>query len=403
MTRQIKVSYAVLAACVLAHFMNHMHTGIVAPFLPVIKDELGLSFTDAGVVASAAIFTQVVSHFGVGYMVDRGWGNIFIPASILGGAIIVLVSSLASTFLYLAFCMALLGVGVSPYHPSAFPALTTKFSQSARAKATGIQSIGGLIGTATIPVVGVSLLNILGSWRDSMFVLAFVGIMIFIPALMLMRVDGKSREYSDDVSSVSRGPEGWTRNFALVFAVMGLRSVPFRCTTLLMPLYLVAAYGYDPFLSGSMTTLMLAAGIFGQLLAAPLSDRLGKRVPFIVISTGLMAPCLVLLTLSLEIFPLFVILACIGFSFFFGVPSLTAFMTEVSPVKKRGLAFGILFSFGALPGAISPVIFGALGDMFGLSASILFLAALAILASIISLLMTDNKDYARSRSVMKHV
>ncbi|MHA1904598.1 MAG: MFS transporter [Candidatus Thorarchaeota archaeon] len=403
MTRLTKASYAVLVACVLAHFMNHIHTGIVAPFLPVIKDELGLSFTDSGVVASAAIFTQVLSHFGVGYMVDRGWGNIFIPASILCGAIMVLVSSLASTFLYLAFCMALLGVGVSPYHPSAFPALATKFPQSTRAKATGIQSIGGLIGTATIPVVGVSLLNILGSWRDSMFVLAFVGIMIFIPALMLMRVDRKSREYNDNMFDESSGPKGWTRNFALVFVVMGLRSVPFRCITLLMPLYLVAAYGYDPFWSGSLTTLMLIAGIFGQLLAAPLSDRLGKRVPFIAISTGLMAPCLVLLSFSIEIVPLIAILIGVGFSFFFGVPSLTAFMTEVSPAKKRGLAFGILFSFGVLPGAISPVIFGAIGDIFGLSASILFLAALAILASIISLLMTDNNHYAHSRSVMKYV
>ncbi|MHA2223125.1 MAG: MFS transporter, partial [Candidatus Thorarchaeota archaeon] len=132
--------------------------------------------------------------------------------------------------------------------------------------------------------------------------------------------------------------------------------------------------------------------VFGQLVGAPLSDRLGKRVPFIIMSTGIVAPCLVILTLSIEFGLLIIVLTIIGFSFFFGVPSFTAYMTEVSPVQKKGLAFGILFSIGTLPGAISPIIFGVLGDVYGLSASILFLAILALLASIEAFFMTENTN-----------
>ncbi|MHA1948979.1 MAG: MFS transporter [Candidatus Thorarchaeota archaeon] len=386
-----KSSFAVLVACFLAHLMNHVHTGVVAPFLPVISGDLNLSFTEAGAVASTVMLTQGISHFGIGFFVDRGWGNIFIPTSILLGAIIVLVTCFATTFVYLVFCMVLLGIGVSPYHPSAFPALAERFPQSERAMATGIQSLGDLIGNATIPIIGVMILGILASWRMSMFILGIIGIAVFIPAFLLMNLDTKGTGQNTR-TEVHDGTEDWSRDFILVLIVMGLRSVPFRCTTLLMPLYLVSAFMYEPFWAGVLTTLMLVAGVFGQLVGAPLSDRLGKRVPFIIMSTGIVAPCLVILTLSIEFGLLIIVLTIIGFSFFFGVPSFTAYMTEVSPVQKKGLAFGILFSIGTLPGAISPIIFGVLGDVYGLSASILFLAILALLASIEAFFMTENTN-----------
>ena len=79
----------------------------------------------------------------------------------------------------------------------------------------------------------------------------------------------------------------------------------------------------------------------------------------------------------------------IGFFFYLGVPPNTAYLTEVSPRENRGLAFGLLFSVGALPGAISPIIFGWIGDLYGLPASILFLVTTTILATIVALLMKD--------------
>ncbi|MFW9793173.1 MAG: MFS transporter, partial [Candidatus Thorarchaeota archaeon] len=84
-------------------------------------------------------------------------------------------------------------------------------------------------------------------------------------------------------------------------------------------------------------------------------------------------------------------LVVIGFFFYLGVPANTAYLTEVSPRENRGLAFGLLFSIGALPGAISPIIFGWIGDLFGLPASILFLVSTTTLATIVALLMRDVK------------
>lgn len=371
--------------------MNHLYTGALAPFLPLIKDELHLTLTEVGVITSAAIITMTSSHLVVGHLVDKGWKDVFIPASVLMTAVIVLLSSLATSFAFLATCMLLLGFAAAPYHPSAFPALTEKFSVSYRAKATGIQAAGGLVGMALIPILGVALLINYGTWRNSLRILAGVGFLVFVPiTLMMLYANLHNTEVSSEREE-GDGEDGWTRNFVVVLIVSGLRGMPFRCTTLLMPLYLVINYGYEPLWAGSLTTLMLVTGLFGQLVSAPASDRLGRRKPFIVLSPAMLAPILLLLNFSLGPIPLIIVLMGVGFFYFFGVPPTQALETEVSPAHARGLAFGILFSIGAIPGSVAPMIFGFIGDNYGLNASITFLVVTAILAAIVALFIDESK------------
>ncbi len=140
---------------------------------------------------------------------------------------------------------------------------------------------------------------------------------------------------------------------------------------------------------------MLSAGLVGEIVASILSDRMGKRVPFLVISTGLTTPALLMLNYSLSEGLLIIMLIVIGFFHYLGVPPNTAYLTEVSPRESRGLAFGLLFSIGAIPGALSPIIFGIIGDAYGLPASILFLVVTTTLATIVALFMRDVKQSNR--------
>ncbi len=373
--------------------MNHIYTGMLSPFLPIIRDELALTLTEAGIVTSASILTMTTSHLLVGYLGDRGWRDIFIPASVIITAVIVLVSSLATTFLFLTITMLVLGTAAAGYHPSVFPALTENFPKSARAMATGFQAMGGLVGMAIIPFLGVSLLIAVGGWRESFVVLAVMGFAFFIPIFLLMRYAQRAPSQSKEEREIGDGEDGWTRNFVVLTFIIGFRGMTFRCTTLLMPLYLVASHHhYDAIIAGYFTTIMLVAGIIGEIVSAPISDRTGKRVPFIIISSAVSIPLLILLNTPLDQFSLLLVLVGFGFFFFLGVPPNTAFQTEVSPREKQGLAFGILFSFGAIPGAIAPIIFGWIGDVYDLQASVMFIVITTLLATISSLLLKEKKS-----------
>ena len=378
----------------MAHVLNHIYTGALSPFLPLIQIDLNLNYTQVGVITSAVVIAMTISHFVVGYLGDRGsrWRDAFISASILMSAFAMILVSYSSSFLILVVFQFFLGVGASGYHPSVFPALAEKFPQKDLAKATGIQAMGGLVGMALIPFLGVTLLVALGGWRLSLIALGVMGLIIFIPFIVLMRY--ASSGYTDgfiDQEEECEGADGWTRPYWLGLILMGLRGMSFRCTTMLMPLYLVAEYPVDLIGAGYLTTVMLTAGLVGEILASWLSDRLNRRVAFLVVSSGLATPALFLLNYSLSVEALIAILVLIGFFFFLGVPPNTAYLTEVSPRENRGLAFGLLFSVGALPGAISPIIFGSIGDAYGLPASILFLVVTTTLATIVALLMRDVK------------
>ena len=385
----------------MAHVLNHIYTGALSPFLPLIQIDLSLNYTQVGTITSAVVIAMTLSHFAVGYLGDRGsrWRDAFISASILMSAFAMILVSYSTSFLILAVFQFFLGVGASGYHPSVFPALAEKFPQKDLAKATGIQAMGGLVGMALIPFLGVTLLVWLGDWRLSLIALGVMGLIIFIPFIVLMRY--ASTGYTEgfiDKEEECEGADGWTRGYWMGLILMGLRGMSFRSTTLLMPIYLFATYPIDLIGAGYLTSVMLTAGLVGEIVASWLSDKLNKRVAFLVVSTGLATPALLLLNYSLSVGALIAVLVVIGFFFYLGVPANTAYLTEVSPRENRGLAFGLLFSVGALPGAISPIIFGWIGDLYGLAASILFLVITTTLATIVALLMKDVKP---TKSVME--
>ncbi|MCK5266047.1 MAG: MFS transporter, partial [Candidatus Thorarchaeota archaeon] len=396
MAKVTKASYAVLAACTISHFMNHIYTGALSPFLTVIQLDLGINYTQIGIATSAAIVAMTTAHLLVGYLGDKGMRDIFISISVLLAAVAMLLTSTAQGFVMLTIYQVFLGLGASGYHPSSFPALGEKFP-NARAKATGIQAMGGLLGMAVTPFVGVTLLLTTGTWQSSLQVLAIVGIVLFVPTYLLMRYS-----QSDKANGLNDGlipepeevvriePEGWTRNYWLLVLLVGLRGMAFRCTSLLMPLYLTVTYLTGVVTAGYLTAVMLTAGLVGEVVSSYYSDKWNRRVPFLIASSGVAAPALLLLNFQLSSMMLVLVLIVIGFFFYLGVPPNVAYQTEVCPRNSTGLAFGILFSFGAIPGALSPIIFGIIADNFGLSSSILFLVITTLLATVVALFLKDT-------------
>ncbi len=388
-----KTSYAVLTACTIGHFMHHLYTGALSPLLPTIRTELSLTLTEAGLLTSASIFTMTLVHLFIGVLSDRGLGERLISLSILLTAIAVLLTSLANTFLSLLVCQILVGLGASMYHPPSFPILARHFPRRDRAKATGTQAMGGLVGSAVIPALGVALLTVVGTWQMSLVTLALVGLVMFPTVYMLMRgaqATPSSHQTGPDTAAADE-PTGWTRNFVLLVLIAAFRSIPFRCTVLLMPLYLVVSYGVTPLWAGSLTTIMLFAGLAAEVISGPLSDRSGRRRPYVIASTAVMTPCLLLLNFALAPPLLLLVLIIIGFSYYWGVPANTALETEVTPRQSRGLAFGILFSIGSMPGAFAPTIFGFIGDNYGLYASIIFLAIASLMASVVAFFIDERR------------
>ena len=97
-TRIPKILLIVLIAWFLAHLMNHIDIGIVALLLLIISEEFKLHYSITGAVANTTIITLDSSHFRIGFLVIRGWGNIITASTILCLAIPALLESIADLF-----------------------------------------------------------------------------------------------------------------------------------------------------------------------------------------------------------------------------------------------------------------------------------------------------------------
>lgn len=392
--------------------MNHVYTGALSPFLTEIQTDLGISYTQVGIITSAAVVSMTTAHLLVGYLGDRGWRDKFISFSVLLAALAMLLTSIAEEFVVLTIFQIFLGLGASGYHPSSFPTLAERFPRD-RSKATGTQAMGGLLGMAVTPFLGVTLFVVFGTWQQSLRILAIIGIIVFIPTFILMQYSSK-RTPLKDVDQIQESalgieeevtcdePDGWTRNFWIALLLMGLRGMAFRCTSLLMPLYLATQYSTGIVTAGYLTAVMLSAGLVGEMVASYFSDKWMRRVPFLVVSTGLATPALLLLNYHLNPVQLFFILIFIGFFFYLGIPANTAYQTEVCPRGSRGVAFGLIFSIGSIPGAISPIVFGLIGDNYGLEMSVIFLVITTVLATLTALLLKEpqNKSSVKAGAIL---
>jgi MFS family permease len=398
-----KASYAVLIACVIAHFLSHFYSGALSPLFPSldgingIQLDLNLNLTEIGIVSSGAILMMTLFHLAIGYLGDKGWRNIFIPLSVLGPSIIILITSYATGFFFILTTQLVLGISLSPLHPSMFPALSERFPKRTRATAVGILAAGGLVGMVVVPFLGSALFAIFSGWRQSLFIMGLIGLVLLIPTILFMKyassydilIEKENGGNKQKLPDEGR-PEGWTKDYYLLIGYVGLRGIPFRCATLLMPTYLALRFNQDALVAGTLTSIMLAAGLAAELIFAPISDRTERRTPFMVLSMILLAPFLLLLNFNLDPTILLIVLMGVGFTYFLGVPAGQAYETEIVPTKSQGLAFGVLFSLGALPGAISPFFFGYIGDTFGLEASILFLTITAILGALVAMQLKDS-------------
>ena len=128
---------------------------------------------------------------------------------------------------------------------------------------------------------------------------------------------------------------------------------------------------------GVALTLVFAGGAVGKLACAFLGARIGTIatvwVTEIVTALGIAA----LLPLPLE--GVLVLLPIVGIALNGTSSVLYGSVPDLVAPEKRVRAFGIFYTGTIGAGAVSPAVFGALGDLMSVNVSMLCIAALALL------------------------
>jgi predicted MFS family arabinose efflux permease len=274
----------------------------------------------------------------------------------------------------LALALIVGGLGASTQHPLASALVARAFGDRRAIKAIGTYNFAGDIGKMTVPAAAALLLTVM-AWRPTVAALGACGFAAALAIMALMpRQDTDVKAAATSADAAAGGAP--RRGFPLLLAI-GMLDSATRMPFLTFLPFLLTAKGATVTGIGLALTLVFAGGACGKLVCAFVGARIGVFAT-VVLTEGLTALGIVaLLPLPLE--ACYALLPLIGValngtsSVLYGsVPALVA-------PDRRARAFGIVYTGTIGAGATAPILYGLVGDVLGVPATLAVLAAMVLI------------------------
>jgi len=394
---QTKFPVFALIATILAHFEQHVMSFALAPLLVLVQADLSLTFTQLGIVGASPLVTIVIFQLFSGYFADNyGSRGLIIGGTGLSAIAMFLVST-STGYLSLVFYQLLLGIGLSTYHPSGIRLITKIFPEEHKGKAISFQGTGGITGSAVIPVVAVFLAQQFNGWRQALRIIAWIGVAATIIELLLLLSFSEKNIPQKQASVEKFAPSGGNLDLKAVFLSLGFgfillyslgREAVFRNISYFVPLF-YESIGYSVYEAGFVTTLLLGVGAIAQIIGGFFADIISstRRNIFLVVTNGLASVFLLILAYIVRGTWLLFVTVLIGFTYFVSFPFFMLIVSNYAPADAQGFAFALLFSSMTLFAALSSVMFGVIGDAFGLRQAMVFVAISSAFAALAAFLL----------------
>jgi MFS family permease len=390
-----------------AYFLNQGDRQIFSAVLPLIKDDMGFSDIQLGLIAT--LFTIC---YGLFVPIAGFVGDIFRRRSIVFGSLLVfscgtLLTGWASGFLMLALFRSITtGIGEAFYYPSA-NSLIGQYHHRTRATAMAIHQTSVYTGI----VFGGVLAAYIGStygWRSSFYFFGSVGALWSFVILFRFRND-KADAATPAQSSDNAVPLRDALYHALSKPTLYFLSLAFGGHVFVnvgfltwMPTYLHERFELS--LTRASWDAMAYHHLFayfGVLAAAAISDYLARkrktvRMEVECLGMLLASPFIFLMGYSANLWIVYLALCCFGL--FRGMYDSNLFVAlfDVIEPKYRSTATGLMLSVAFTIGALSPVALGWVKQHFSLEQGITALSCVYFLSSVvlfIGLKTSFLKDY----------
>jgi MFS family permease len=372
---------------VLAHLTHHLLTALPVPLLPFIRDDFGLTYTQAGLVISAFGVVYGVSQLPSGWLADRIGPRMVINLGILGVAATGLLVGLSQGYLMLIVFLVLMGLLGGGYHPAATTMISAIAGPKNRGRAMGFHMVGGSGSFFLVPLIAAALAAAWG-WRGTFIALAIPTIVFGIYLHVMLGRQVKARRAEDKTTTASTETTPFARRLHRLIPILVLST--FAQAVILsvvsfIPLYLVDHFGVGKEIAAASISLVYVMGLVMGPLGGYLSDRFGR-----VTIIGIACFLAVLVIFLLNVIPYGVgtgaVLVLTGIFIYINTTSSQAFIVDNTPERNRSTMLGIYF-FGTMEGTgiLTPAI-GYLIDQFGFYSSFNIVGGAVLVVTVVGFL-----------------
>ena len=370
-TREFAAPVSTLSIAVLIFSLG---CSVVVPFAGAAADRYPARW-----VFGLGLLGLIVFHVAMGF-VTRSWQVVLLYSTLLPVAI-----------------------GMAATVPS--QALVSRWFVRRVGLAMGITAFGLALAGVIFPALIVMLLPMVG-WRVVWWMFAAAIAVIMLPLVLLLMRDRPTAEegaWYVGTQPATRHKSTLTvrdvfsrRNFWVTVGVF----VPIQCGVMGMNINLaplVTSHGFSPATAGALISACAVGGLVAKLASGILADRLGNRIPLVLVALLNATGVAVLAFFGDELPLLYAAVILVGMSG--GVWTLLASATAAEfGAEGFGKAFGIISSFTPI-GAIAPPIVAKLQETTGSYMSGLAgLAVFSLCAGGVALLLNETRPAAAPRA-----
>jgi MFS family permease len=220
----------------LSIFINYIDRGNLAIAAPLLKDDLGLSVYQLGILFASFFWTYAVFQIVSGWLVDRFPVNWVLALGILFWSAATFGTGLVRGFKLLLAMRLILGIGESVAYPSYSKIISRRFSEFQRGRANSLISAGQALGPAFGTLLGGMLMARIG-WRLFFVVLGIASSLWLLPWIKFIRT-ARSHELKPTPESLSASTK-----FSRESAAQDTVESPAGCATILQILRQRSAWG----------------------------------------------------------------------------------------------------------------------------------------------------------------
>jgi MFS family permease len=373
----------------IGHGLTHWYPATFYLLLPLIGHELGLSYSQIGLVMTCQYVASAIANVPGGILVDTvGRKGLLMALSLFWVGFPYLLIGFTHSYAMLLLCIALVGFGNSLWHPTAIPTLGSRYPDR-KGLVLSLHGMGGNVGDAIAPVVVGTALAVF-SWREVVVMNVAPGLVV---AALMFAFLGSMRlglkKHPAEGQSLREYVQGLRQLFANRSLILLSTGSSFRTMTqtallTFLPVYLANAMGYSPAVVGACLFALQAAGFAAAPVAGHLSDRMGRKT--ILMSSMLSSAVVLALMAVLGGSPAFIaLIAVLGFFLYATRPVIQAWLLDSTPKNMGGSCIGVLFGAQAIGASLGPLFGGLVADRYGLLATFYFLACTIVVANLLVL------------------
>jgi predicted MFS family arabinose efflux permease len=376
-----------LAVLALVNFVNFAARQVFNPLIPLLRHRLGVSDAQLGSLQTWLLVVLAAGSIPFGFLADRFSRKTIIVVGVFCWSLATFAGGLMSSYIFLLFARAAVGLGEAAYAPAAQSMISGSFPHDRRARAQAIFATGMLLGGAAGQALG-GVVGFRYGWQYPLFIIAILGV---IPGIAVFSLKEPARGPRSEVVPIPQ----LLRVPAFVAMLAGGTCITFASVSLLYwgVDFAMTYKGFSPLqASVSLPLIVLVSSVCGVLFGGYVADFLQKRFSYgRLIATAaaflLAAPFLILAIQTEEQWIVLAGLAVAGFFMSWYHGPVTAVIHDMMPRRAHATSVGVYMFVTQLLGGLGPHLLGKVSDFRDMQYSLQIAVAVMVGGALLMLLV----------------